>query len=557
MAPLNKRSAMKQIIVFALLLLTIDIHSQILDSTVANTLDELIKQHVDAESPGMAVGIVQDGQVIYEHYIGYANLEHKVLIDENTRFNIASNAKQYTALCILKLSDQGKLSLDDDFRKYVPDMYENIEEKITISNLLTHTSGVRDYCDLLALTGKTWWKQFIDNGDAMELLGNQRDLNFEPGTEYLYSNSNYILLAEIVSNVTGTGFSEFAKTMFEELGMSNTAFLTNYMAVIPNKARPYGNWNGWREIPVITDVHGDGALFTTLQDQLKWEQIVQMNSGKYLSPELIDESQAPLNSSIDNNYGYGLEFDAYGGWQRSYHNGATGGYRANFSRFPGAGISVVVMTNNRDVPIDYLVYQLVGQVLELEGNNVVYPDKPETVEEFANIDQLEGIYEGEDGTIIKIRKADGGLQREIYQRNPVKLIPENGGMFYYENNQDLKMNFENIGQAEQRFTLYLSTQEPSSYIKISDLDMHDVDKTQLNGSYFNDETNTEIIIEHKEGYFYSLVKNGRERNAELVSLDYLRMMDVYKIKIIRDEQNNVVGLNVDRDRIKNVIFNKR
>ena len=213
------------------LLLTLQLQAQKINPT---QIDKLVNSNLEGIMPGLAVGIVKDGQIVYEQYLGYANLEHEVKIDERTRFNIASNAKQFTALCILKLIEQGKINLDDDFRKYLPNVHSNIQDKITISHLITHTSGIRDYCDLLGLQGKTWWKHFIDNGDAIELLEAQRDLNFKPGTEYLYSNSNYILLAEIVKEVTRQDFSDFAKTLFEDLEMPNTNFHTLYGEVTPN-----------------------------------------------------------------------------------------------------------------------------------------------------------------------------------------------------------------------------------------------------------------------------------------------------------------------------------
>ena len=239
----------------------------------------------------MAVGIVKDGNIVFKKYIGYSNLEHEIKIDENTRFNIASNAKQYTALCILRLMRQGKLALDDDIRKYLPELYKEIEYKITISNLLTHTSGIRDVYGLWALKGKDWYELFIDNDDAIELLKSQTNLNFQPGKEYLYSNSNYILLTKIIEKVTDTKFKDFSNSLFTEIGMENSSFLTNHMAVIPNKARPYGNWNGWREYPTITELNGDGGLFTTLEDQLKWEQTIKQNNSKTLSTSIIDKRQ--------------------------------------------------------------------------------------------------------------------------------------------------------------------------------------------------------------------------------------------------------------------------
>lgn len=540
--------------------LTINLFSQSKSVVNSEAITKILYQHVNDDTPGMAMGIVQNGKIVYEQYIGYANLEHEINIDQDTRFNIASNAKQFTALCILALIEEGKLSLDDDVRKYLPDLYPNIPDKITISHLLTHTSGIRDYCDLLALKGKTWWKQFIDNEDAIELLQAQKDLNCKPGTEWIYSNSNYILLAEMVKQVTGQDFSEFAQTMFEELGMPNTDFLTNYMAVIPNKARPYGNWGGWREIPVITEVHGDGALFTTLRDQLTWEQIIQANDGTYFSQKLIDESQSPLESSINNDYGYGLEFDVYGGLNRRFHNGATGGYRATFLRFPSKQLSLVMMTNNRGVPIDHVVWQIVKLVFDLqeETDHIVYPGNPETIEPLQDIQDVLGIYKGvgEDGTIIRIVEKEGSLYREIYQRDPDRLHQEQGGLFEYERIKGLKMNFSNIGQTDQQFTLYMSSQAPGTYKKLSDLDMNRFDKEGLNGRYYNDETDTEIILTFVEGNTYSLIKNGRERQAKLILEDYLRMMDSYEIRVIRDKEGQVIGLNVKMDRIQNVIFKR-
>ena len=236
--------AKHNVILVLFALLSTNLFSQSAQELNVDSIVKLVQQYTNDESPGVAVGIVKDGQIIYEEYWGYANLEHQVKIDQDTRFNIASNAKQYTALCILHLAEQDKLKLDDDFRTYIPDLFPNIAEKITIANLINHTSGIRDYCDLYGMTGKTWWKQFIDNEDALDLLCKQTALNFTPGTRYLYSNSNYIILAAIVAKVTGTKLGDFTKEMFEALEMPNTAFLTKYSQIIPHKARPYGNWNG-------------------------------------------------------------------------------------------------------------------------------------------------------------------------------------------------------------------------------------------------------------------------------------------------------------------------
>ena len=541
----------QRILLVILLFTTAKAYSQPISDVKKEALSNTLYPYTSEGSPGIAVGIIKDGNIAYEYYAGYANLEHKVNIDQDTRFNIASNAKQFTALCILKLMEEGRISLEDDIRKYLPDFYKNIEDKITISDLLAHTSGIRDAYDLWALKGQTWWKLFIDNSDAIELLKSQVTLNFKPGTEYLYSNSNYILLTEIIKNVSGKNFSDFAKSMFLELEMPDTEFLINYMAVVPNKARPYGNWNGWREYPSITETHGDGALFTTLRDQLQWEQIIQVKEGNHLSKKLIDESQLLLANS----YGYGLMFDNYKGLNYTYHDGNTGAYNATFMRFTDQNLSILLISNNGNIPTHYLAKQLVDIVLDLDNSHTDYPAMPDKVEHPEQMRAVLGNYKNADGTIIRITEKEGSIFREIYQREPVKLISESGGLFHYETNRDLKMNFTQIGKSEQQFTIYLSSQAPATYYKLHDSALDHFDKEELNGTFYNKETDTEIEIMFLDNNKYSLTKNGRERKAELVIKDFLRM-NSYEIKVIRDQKGSSIGLNIKNNRIKNVIFKR-
>ncbi len=534
---------------------TIHLFAQTKETFDSEAVNQMLYQHANDYIPGMAVGIVKEGRIIYEQYVGYSNLEHEIKIDQDTRFNIASNAKQFTAICILKLAEQGKINVNDDFRKYLPDLYKNIPETITISNLITHTSGIRDYGYLIGLTGKTTWKQFTDNDDVMALLQDQKGLNFKPGTGYLYSNSNYIILTEIVKKVTGQEFGTFSEEMFKELGMLNTGFMTNYMAIIPHKARPYSNWNGWREEPNVGDVHGDGGLFTNLQDQLKWEQIVQANDGSYFSKKFIDQSQSPLRGSMDGGYGYGLEFGRYGGLEYSYHDGSTGAYNATFFRFPTENVSIVVMTNNRSVPTNYIAQLIADYTLNLPSDSSKHPRKPDEVEPLANPKDLVGIYQSEkNAKIIEIVEREGALYREGYQRDPVKLMGNEGASFVYENSI-MRINFRNIGRADQEFTLYHPSLKPETFRKISKSSANDFDKSKLNGDFYNDETGTKITLEYVEGNMYMLTKNGREREAELILDDHLRMNN-YLINTIRDEENRVIGLNVNNNRIQNVVFTK-
>ena len=174
-------------------------------------IDSIITSKINEKDPSLMVGIVKNGNIIYEKYRGLSNLQDQVSADKNTRSNIASTAKQFTALMILQLSLEEKLSLEDDIRKYLPTFYTKVKEKIKIRHLINHTSGIRDFYDLMSIQQNPWWSQEgLDNDDALELLEKQEDLAFIPGSRYLYSNSGYTILTKIISKVSGKKFHEFS-----------------------------------------------------------------------------------------------------------------------------------------------------------------------------------------------------------------------------------------------------------------------------------------------------------------------------------------------------------
>ena len=195
-------------------------------------LDSIATQDVPKGAPGIATGIVSNGKIVYERVAGYANLVDSTLITRNTRFNKASNGKQFTALAILVLVDEKKISLTDDIRKYLPTIYTKLNSEITIENLLNHTSGIRDVYDLWSLMGLTWWKHTFSNKDVLELVEKQQELNFNPGSKYSYSNTNYILLTVIIEKVTGISFVAYTNDLFKKLNMPNTSFEDNYKKVV-------------------------------------------------------------------------------------------------------------------------------------------------------------------------------------------------------------------------------------------------------------------------------------------------------------------------------------
>lgn len=531
--------------------------AQPLSNALTDSLTQTLRQYVAADAPGMAVGIVRNGQVVYEQYFGHSNLDHQIKINEHTRFNIASNGKQFTALSLLELAAQQKLTLDDDIRTYLPDFYPGISEKISIAQLINHTSGIRDVYELWSLQGKTWWQLFLDNGDALELLQAQQELNFEPGSEYLYSNSNYILLTAIVEKVTGKSFAAYTEELFQNLGMKETAFLTNYMAVIPHKARPYGNWNGWKEYPAITEIHGDGALFTTLRDQLEWEIIIQENKATLLSQNTLQQSQAPLAGSTNTAYGFGLMFGQYKGLSYTYHDGNTGAYNATFLRFADQKTAIVVLSNSGSISTNFVATQLADRCLPLEdANAAAFPAGPDKIDPDFQPKGIVGTYKTSSGSIIKIVEKEGAFYREMAQRDPVQLINESGNLFYYENNEALKMAFTRDASNQWLFTIYLDSQAPIVGTRLSDDPIDQAYLKSLNGEYHNAETAMTIQLEYRDNNTYTIMRNGQELEGQLPAKDLLILYN-YELIVERDKAGNIEGLILNGNRIRQVKFTKK
>ncbi|WP_271079336.1 serine hydrolase domain-containing protein [Aurantiacibacter sp. MUD61] len=526
--------------------------AQPLDDAESAAIDEVMGELTSEGEPGVAVGVVRGGEVILEAYTGEADLAHGIPLGPETRLNIASNAKQYVALMALDMANRGMVDLDEDFRTYLPGVMEGVDQRITVADLISHTSGIRDIYNLWSLTGVTWYERPYRNRDAMELLNRQTGLNFDPGSEHLYSNSNYILLAELIAAVSGQDFHEYAGEFFARIGMEDTGWRRRYGAFFPNQARAYGQWNGWLEDPAIANLFGDGFLFTTLGDQLAWEQQLQ-GAASALDAGVIAASQARVDDALPGAYGYGLEHGTYRGLQEISHVGSTGGFNAYVRRFPERDLAIVVMGNTTQISVVGLGYTISDILLDDSyPEEQSYAAGPEAVLARPATEVILGLYEGSN-TLICITERDGELYREIEGRDPVRLIHEDGNVFAYESNADLKMVFEPSGDGGRQFRIFLSSQPTSSYRMLAPLPESDASFAELEGRFVNPETDTEIVIEHVSGTDFVMIKNGRRRDAQMVQGDELRWND-YRLRYQRDDGGPITGMLVDNGRMLNVDF---
>jgi CubicO group peptidase (beta-lactamase class C family) len=308
-------------------------------------VDKIFEAWNKPDSPGCSIAIIQNGKIIYARGYGMANLDYGIPNSSETVFRIGSTSKQFTAACIQILNEKGKLSLDDDIRRYVPEIPE-YEHKVTIRHMIHHTSGIRDYLTLQSLAGVSDEANYHAD-EVVRILSRQKALNFDPGEEYLYSNSGYILLAVIVERVSGQSLAEFARTnIFDPLGMKNTHYHDDNTRIVKNRATGYAPAReGFRVSDTINELIGDGAVFTTVEDLYLWDQNFYNNT--IVSPEFMRNLQKTglFNSGEKMTYAMGLRVNEYRGLKRVNHGGTFVGFRADMMRFPDQEFTVICLAN--------------------------------------------------------------------------------------------------------------------------------------------------------------------------------------------------------------------
>src|SRR5262247_3685957 len=309
-------------------------------------VDAVFAQYEKADSPGCALGVIKDGKLLYARGYGMANLEHNIPNGPKLVYDTGSISKQFAAASIQLLVQQGKVSLDDDVRKHVPEL-PAYQKPITIRHLLHHTSGLRDYSGLFLLAGVNFDDTATEK-DALDIILRQKALNFTPGDEWLYSNSGYFLLSIIIKRASGKSFAEFAKeNIFDPLGMKHTLILDNHKKIVPMRATGYSpNPRGGFQIEMSNfEQTGDGAVQTSIEDLLLWDQ--NFYEPKVGGKAFLEQMQAvgSLNNGDKLDYASGLMIGEYKGLRRVSHGGGWAGYRSELARFPDQKFSVACLCN--------------------------------------------------------------------------------------------------------------------------------------------------------------------------------------------------------------------
>ncbi len=318
-------------------------------------------------SPGAAVGIIQDGKLVFKKGYGMADLEHNIPISPHSAFYIGSVSKQFVTMCILLLEEEGKLTLDDEIQTYLPD-FPTYNAPLTIRNFIHHTSGVRDNLTLWELTGKDYYDH-IDKNQIYELIKRQKSLNFTPGEKFLYSNSCYFMLGMIVEKASGMSLRDFAEQhIFDPLEMNRTHFHDDHRHLIPNRAFSYdpaGDGQWFDNLILRYDLVGSGGIYSTIEDLAKWDANFYDNRLGKGNPWLIEHmhEEGRLNHGESCGYAYALINGTYRGLKTVSHGGALAGYRAELMRFPDQAFSVVILANVSDFTPTEMAYKVADIML--------------------------------------------------------------------------------------------------------------------------------------------------------------------------------------------------
>ncbi|GMV06173.1 MAG: hypothetical protein AMXMBFR53_24490 [Gemmatimonadota bacterium] len=517
-------------------------------------VDAVFAAFDNTRSPGCVVGVSRAGTPILQRAYGMADLEHDVPNRPWTVFEPGSVSKQFTATATILLALDGKLSLDDDVRKYIPELPE-YREPVTVRRLLNHTSGLRDWGSVAGIEGWPRTRRAHTHTHVLDILSRQQALNYRPGDFYSYTNSGYNLQAILVERVSGMSFAEFSRVrVFEPLGMTHTQWRDDFNRIVKDRAVAYRpTQSGWSMLMPFEDVHGNGGLLTTVEDLLKFTQNLQ--TGALWGPRYLEEMhrQGVLNSGGTITYASGLVVDTYKGVPQVSHSGSTAGYRGHLARFPDQDLAVAVMCNAASGNAGALLYRVadlyLGSALKDEA-----PAPPAGATRLAaeRLQALAGPYrDTRTGSVVRVT-VDGGSLRV----GGAALMPVSATRFVTAG-EGASLEFEGAPFADGRPAAILDRRDQPG-VRLEPVVMVTPTAQELAaypGTYRSDEAEATYRVEVREG---TLTLVDRWDTAEPLRPLYRDAFDTRGPEIFfrRDDGGAVVGFTWSESRVWGLDFRR-
>lgn len=533
------------------------------DTSTAARIDRIFAQWDRSDSPGCALGVFRDGRIVYARGYGMANLELGVALSPQSVLDIGSTSKQFTAMSVVLLAQQGKLSLDDDVRKHIPEL-PAYEKPVTIRHILTHTSGLRDYLTL-------WYLAGIDDADytteaeALEVIARQKVLNFAPGEQRLYSNSGFFLASVLVERASGKSLAQFAEeNIFRPLGMRHTRFNNDHTSIIPGRATGYARRDGGGYSTSMSDFEqiGDGGVLTSIEDLQLWDENFYTGKvGGRAAIELLHQ-RAVLNNGRTESFALGLIVDTHRGQRRVRHGGSWAGYRAELMRFPDQHLSVATLCNLAGTDPTTLARRVAEVYLA-----PAFAAAPETPADRApasgpvtlaarDVQRFVGLYQSPlTGELRRVRLRGDSLQiSDLASALPLEATGPD--RFRVPGSQaGLQLRFDAAQARSRRLELTYASGDTLVLTRVEEAAPTPRDLAAYVGTYWSEEVGAEYRIELKDS---TLVLRRRRSEPAVLRPTYVDAFSDRGVlyRFVRS-RGRVTEMLVDAGRIRNLRFVRR
>ena len=526
-------------------------------------IDKIVAEMIRPGSAGATVAVAKGDKILFSKGYGMANPEYDIANTPKTIFHVASVSKQFTAFAIALLADQGKISLDDDIRKYFPEFHD-FGEKITIKHLVHHTSGLRDQWNLLALAG---WRldDVITKNQILRLISHQEALNFKPGSEFSYCNTGYTLIGEIVSRVSGKTFGAWcSENIFKPLQMNNTIFYEDHEKIVKGRSYSFHDENGELKKSVLSYANaGATSLFTTAEDLTKWSNnFYTMKVGNAKVMKQMEE-RARLNSGDTLSYAFGQDISEYRGVRVIAHSGGDAGYRTFLMRFPEQQYTIVVLSNMGSFNPMSLANKIAD--IYLKDHLKENPKKQEeklTAGAHNVSEQLMKLYEGQyrlnNDMIVTVKLDNGKLTAQATGQPQLPLKASSDTSFVVEG-FDIGLTFHKPGNTSaSHFTLHQGGRNTIAP-RMKPFDPKSLDLKAFVGKYYSPELQTSYTLSLKGD---TLIANHiRHEPVKIVATGPDTFSGdawfMSKLDFTRNEKSEIVGFKVSSGRVRNVRFEKK
>ena len=549
------------ILTFLMLTIVAYVSGQTIDTAA---IDSIYSDWDQPNAPGGAVGIIKEGELIYAKGYGLANLAHDVPNSSETVFRIGSISKQFTAACIVLLAQKGKLSLDDKLHEFFPE-FPDYAKKITIRHLLHHTSGIRNYGTLARIIKGLKYEDYYDNQDLKRWLTNLDELNFDPGSEFLYCNSGYWLLGQIVKQVSGMNLKAFAqKELFDPLGMDNTHFHNDHSHIVKNRATGYAETDtgGYKIDMSELDLIGAGGLLITIKDIKIWDDA-------YYDSEILDRKfwdtmtqQAVLNNGERLDYALGLTIDMFRGIKTIRHGGHFAGYSSYLVRFPEHQLTIATFSNKSNGQPKKRVYETADLFLKEHYSVKGKYNTKSAIDNLLTIDSLQqvtGKYEVVPGWNVTFSANNDSLILDEGWNDTtfvLNRISENAFQFPRRKDGIITFSKETDTSSVVLNIFYTSTREVEKYHKKEAYQKSsNVDLTKYEGTYYNEALDASYKIFAKQ----DTLKTKIDNNEPFVLKSYKKDQFYYKGRLFRftKQDDRIKGFKIDAGRVKKLSFVKK